>query len=113
MPCRGREESPDDADGIVNNLLKQMALQGQSVIVASGSCGVHPATRDATCDELTDAVNFPASSEFVTAVGGTTPTLFIGDGWAKETAWELSGGGVSKYMPLPTYQAGVATLVSR
>jgi subtilase family serine protease len=90
-----------------------MVLQGQSVIVASGSCGTHPQTRNATCDELAEAVNFPASSEFVTAVGGTTPTLFVGDLWAKEVAWKLSSGGVSRYIPLPRYQADVATLVSR
>lgn len=100
-------------DGTINTLLKQMVLQGQSVVVASGSCGVHPQTRNATCDELTEGVNFPASSEFVTAVGGTTPTLFIGNTWAKEVAWELSSGGVSRYMPLPQYQADVTTLVNR
>ncbi|WIA17315.1 hypothetical protein OEZ85_014180 [Tetradesmus obliquus] len=109
----GREEQPGDADGTINTLLKQMVLQGQSVVVASGSCGVRPQTRNATCDELTEAVNFPASSEFVTAVGGTTPTLFIGNTWAKEVAWELSSGGVSRYMPLPQYQADVTTLVNR
>ncbi|WIA37579.1 hypothetical protein OEZ86_014485 [Tetradesmus obliquus] len=109
----GREEQPGDVDGTINTLLKQMVLQGQSVVVASGSCGVHPQTRNATCDELTEGVNFPASSEFVTAVGGTTPTLFIGNTWAKEVALELSSGGVSRYMPLPQYQADVTTLVNR
>ncbi|KAF6256561.1 hypothetical protein COO60DRAFT_1640633 [Scenedesmus sp. NREL 46B-D3] len=33
--------------------------------------------------------------QYVTAVGGAIPTLFIGDVWAKEAAWVLGNGGVS------------------
>ncbi|MDN4598409.1 FG-GAP-like repeat-containing protein [Leifsonia virtsii] len=47
---------------------------------------------------------FPASSRFVTAVGGTTLSpAATGRGWT-ETAWSGSGSGCSSYSVKPTWQ---------
>ena len=49
-------------------------------------------------------VEFPASSQYVTAVGGTTLTKSsTSRGW-NETAWHDSGSGCSKYIAKPSWQ---------
>lgn len=47
-------------------------------------------------------VSWPASSPFVTAVGGTTLTR-SGTGWT-EAAWKGTGSGCSKFEPKPAWQ---------
>jgi len=103
----------------------QAAVEGISVIFAAGDSG----------GDLYDGVlhvGYPASSPWVTAVGGTT--LAIGDqdrylwetDWAEDkttlsedgTSWspslpgyqgKASGGGVSTVFPQPSYQRGVVS----
>jgi subtilase family serine protease len=49
-------------------------------------------------------VEFPASSQYVTAVGGTTLTRASNTrGWT-ETAWSGSGAGCSAFTPKPAWQ---------
>jgi hypothetical protein len=50
-------------------------------------------------------VNYPAASQYVTAVGGTTLTkdTSVPRGWT-ETAWSGSGSGCSAYEPKPAWQ---------
>src|SRR4029077_6846047 len=49
-------------------------------------------------------VEFPASSRYVTAVGGTHLTRTTSTrGWT-ETAWSGAGSGCSAYVPKPTWQ---------
>ncbi len=48
-------------------------------------------------------VMFPASSEYVTAVGGTSIQQ-IGNNSVQEVAWPLSGSGCSQYITKPSYQ---------
>ena len=49
-------------------------------------------------------VSWPASSRYVTAVGGTTlRRTSSGRGWA-ETAWSGAGSGCSRYEPKPAWQ---------
>jgi subtilase family serine protease len=47
-------------------------------------------------------VEFPAASQYVTAVGGTTLTRTLGR--YSETAWSGSGSGCSRYIHKPTWQ---------
>jgi N-acetylneuraminic acid mutarotase len=51
-------------------------------------------------------VSYPSSSQFVTAVGGTSLTRNTGNprGWT-ETAWSDGGSGCSAFTPKPTFQA--------
>jgi subtilase family serine protease len=49
-------------------------------------------------------VQWPAASQFVTAVGGTTLTLAADDSRSSETAWSGAGSGCSAYEPKPAWQ---------
>ena len=49
-------------------------------------------------------VEFPAASQYVTAVGGTTLRLTSGNAYASETAWSGSGSGCSAYIAKPSWQ---------
>lgn len=57
----------------------------------------------------TPTVNFPASSPWVVAVGGTS--LVRSGQTFTETAWQGSGGGVSKFFARPDYQQGLPAAV--
>jgi subtilase family serine protease len=49
-------------------------------------------------------VEYPAASQYVTAVGGTTlATASNSRGWS-ETAWSDAGSGCSSYEPKPSWQ---------
>jgi hypothetical protein len=52
-------------------------------------------------------VEWPAASPNVLSVGGTSLTLNSDSTWQSETAWNGSGGGVSRYEATPTYQSGM------
>jgi hypothetical protein len=63
---------------------------GVAITVASGDSGY--------------GASYPASSRYVTAVGGTTLTKTSGArGWT-ETVWSGSGSGCSAYEPKPSWQ---------
>ena len=49
-------------------------------------------------------VEYPASSQYVTAVGGTTLTLNSNNTYKSETVWSGTGSGCSAYEPKPTWQ---------
>ena len=49
-------------------------------------------------------VEFPASSQYVTAVGGTTLNLNSNNTYKSETVWSGTGSGCSAYEPKPTWQ---------
>jgi len=58
-------------------------------------------------------VQYPAASQFVTAVGGTSLTRASNSrGWS-ETAWSGAGSGCSAFEARPSFQSGVATNCSR
>lgn len=84
-------------DSTAQQLVDQMALQGQSFFVSSGDEGGF--TNDTKDDrDLSNTV----------VVGGTELTLNPASGqWQSETAWPNSGGGVEKSQYDPTFQRGV------
>jgi len=81
------------------------AALGVTVCVASGDDGSSDGINDGR-----DHVDFPASSSFVLGCGGTK--LQASDGEiVSETVWNeptggATGGGVSRYFPLPSWQQG-------
>jgi subtilase family serine protease len=58
-------------------------------------------------------VEWPAASPNVVSVGGTSLTLDSSANYVSETAWSGSGGGISLYESMPTYQNGWTGLSSR
>ncbi|GAC1481327.1 MAG: hypothetical protein NVS2B12_36420 [Ktedonobacteraceae bacterium] len=96
-----------------NNYLMTAAAQGQSIFVASGDSGSSGCLFDQgtpTPDELDPGD--PAAQPFATSVGGTSASW--NGSTLSETTWNnlpqqnqpsgASGGGVSLYWPLPSWQ---------
>ena len=74
--------------------LKKLAVRGSSILFASGDDGVGC---NAACSKF--VANWPASSPYVTAVGGVyggRNSGFTGD--------TIASGGFSSYYPMPSYQ---------
>jgi kumamolisin len=95
----------------INEALKEAAYLGITICVAAGDDG----SSDAVMDGLAHA-DFPASSEYVLAVGGTTIPVkggngpdvvwFEGDG-LRSSGHGSTGGAVSAVIPRPTWQSGI------
>jgi hypothetical protein len=80
-------------------IFTEMAAQGQSFFQASGDQGAY-----------TDGIMPPADVPNLTTVGGTRLTTSVpGGAWQSETTWSGSGGGVSTFFPIPSYQQTVNT----
>jgi subtilase family serine protease len=97
------------------------AASGVSVLAASGDSGSADCTQaDGTPDDFL-AVNFPASSPWVTAVGGTNITLTPRNTIASEVVWNdtnlgpgsAGGGGHSALFARPGYQGGTVRGATR
>ena len=93
-------------DDNVYKALKQLAVQGQALFVASGDYGSY--------DEATGSGAFPpADHPLVTCVGGTDlSTTGPGGSWQSEVTWPFSGGGYSPWggnpeFAIPIWQSGI------
>jgi kumamolisin len=90
-----------------NEAFKDAAMLGVTVLVASGDDGSTDGVKDGA-----QHVDFPASSPFVLACGGTQ-LVANGNTITSETTWGgvpedgASGGGVSQHFPVPSYQTGI------
>jgi kumamolisin len=88
----------------INQALEAASDMGITVVAASGDAGSSEGLKDGK-----NHVDFPASSPWVLAVGGTRITV-SGDAIASEVAWNdgavggATGGGVSDLFPLPAWQ---------
>ncbi len=94
-----------------NEAFKSAAVLGVTVCVAAGDEGSSDSVPDGKVH-----VDFPASSPYVLACGGTR-LIAKGNAVADETVWHdnnnsATGGGVSEFFPLPGYQAGKGVPVS-
>lgn len=96
--------SPAQLDTI-NRVFERAYNKGIIICVASGDNGSSDGTSAIQC------ADFPASSPYVIAVGGTSlvsPTdSYTAD--TVETAWTSGGGAISDYFPIPTYQQRIAS----
>jgi kumamolisin len=89
-----------------DNTMQTAAALGITITAASGDSGSSDGVNDGA-----NHVDFPASSPHVLACGGTHLTL-SGGTRAQETVWNdqaqgggATGGGVSSFFPLPSWQA--------
>ncbi|XP_070605501.1 tripeptidyl-peptidase 1 [Erythrolamprus reginae] len=97
----------DDEDSLsqaymqrVNTEFMKAAARGMSILFASGDSGA--GCRAVSGGQHTFRPSFPASSPYVTTVGGTTFQQPFGVG--AEVAHYISGGGFSNIFPMPDYQ---------
>jgi kumamolisin len=108
------EEAPDWSQGVldrINHRLQLASLRGVTVCVSAGDDGTKCQAQDHSCH-----TEFPSSSPFVLAVGGTQldagadgrPVEVVwrtAPGWRKpRTGGGATGGGVSRLNPLPPWQ---------
>jgi kumamolisin len=85
-----------------NTLFQTASSNGVNICCASGDNGSSDGLRGLNVD-------FPSSSPYVVACGGTTlrcPNVTY-DSQTVETAWSGSGGGMSKYFLAPRYQTNI------
>ena len=93
-----------------NTLFEEAAVQGQTIVAASGDEGSEDCLGSDGSFDKTQAVDDPASQPFVTGVGGTSWTAAgtppTESAWNDDTCcWGAGGGGVSKLWTMPSYQA--------
>lgn len=89
-------------------IFQEMAAQGQTFFSGSGDTGAYQPAQG-----LEGGLQglYPASSQYVTAVGGTTKLTTAGPGgaWQGEAAWSASGGGINPFnFGIPSWQSGLA-----
>ena len=94
-------------------LMQEMSAEGISMFVSSADHGSYDSAYD-----LTVSADSPATSAYVTAVGGTELDYPFGpnESWNGEIAWTYndgtagsgwgSGGGISIFVPRPSWQKG-------
>ncbi|HEX4016187.1 MAG TPA: S53 family peptidase [Frankiaceae bacterium] len=110
-------------EGLGNNLqpqaegvLKQAAMEGKTLFSSTGdtgsSCPVIAApvigAGNGLLNQVVPLTNYPASSQFATAVGGTVLYTDGAGNRSQEYAWTFTGGGSSLLIGLPDYQQGVS-----
>ncbi len=95
----------------LDQTFQQADALGMSILVSSGDTGAYGCNQfDASNHDVTASA--PATSPYVTAVGGTA--LFTGangsydheDGWEGALEGAGGGGGVSLVYPVPSWQSG-------
>src|SRR5580704_15091910 len=111
--------SAEDGGGYSSSVLNSFtqifqaaSLLGVTILVAAGDNGSSDGVSSG------NHVDFPASSPWVTACGGTTLTAPDMHTIQNETVWNdgaqggATGGGVSTVFPVPTYQQGLHATLS-
>jgi subtilase family serine protease len=93
-----------------------LAAEGVATFVSSGDSGAQTCAQDSQAPHPSaNCVSYPASDVNVTAVGGVTTPLdnagrFVGPltAWGNQTTSGRagSGGGISAYIPQPSWQTG-------
>ncbi len=83
-----------------NNLFKYASTKNITILAASGDFG----SSDGASGNNTD---FPSSSPYVIACGGTNLKTINDVTISQETTWTGSGGGISKTFVTPSYQSNI------
>ncbi len=109
----------EEGAGVANEIQQEniffqaAAVQGQTILAASGDLGATACYNPQTGANSTPAVDDPASQPYVTGVGGTTLYLNADNTYQSEQVWNdrtikngASGGGVSQVWLMPSWQQG-------
>lgn len=100
----GECETDARSDGTAasnDTTFKQGMAQGQTFFVSAGDSGAQE------CGNGTNTPSWPASSQYVVAVGGTELYTSPNTVWQSETVWSYTGGSASTFEPAPSWQKGV------
>lgn len=97
----------DGAMVVDDETFLEAAAQGQTMFASAGDtgsfCPVGPAAVNGV-PAGAPFVNYPASSPYVVAVGGTTLLANADGNYNSEIAWYAGGGGVSQFEASPFWQ---------
>jgi hypothetical protein len=103
-------ELGDTAIAAEATLFQEAAIQGMTVLAASGDTGSGDCDDQGATGDTAQAVNDPAAQPYVTGVGGTTLSSLSG---TVESAWNdafgSTGGGPSLIWGAPSFQTDAAT----
>ncbi len=96
-----------------STLFQEAAVQGQTIVAASGDSGAEDCYGESYSNQDRAAVDDPASQPYVTGVGGTTLTVTQS---RTESVWNdssgASGGGNSAGWTMPSYQSAAASALN-
>jgi kumamolisin len=87
-------------------------MAGLNLVFSTGDWGAYPCRGKHAMDDLAATIAFPADTEYVTSVGGTTlrrgeDGTYIGEtGWEDPLSLSGGGGGTSPSEKLPFWQRG-------
>jgi len=109
--------------GAENTLFEQAAVQGQTIVAASGDNGSEDCVSGSRINQTQLAVDDPASQPFVTSVGGTTLSAIgpppVQSVWntgtgplGARTGAGASGGGISDLWQMPSGQRDASSAVN-
>ena len=105
--CETDAES-DGAAAAMDATFKQAVAQGQTFFVSAG---------DHASDECGNynlpGATWPASSRYVTAVGGTQLFTNPNTTWQDEYVWDETGGSPSVFEPIPSWQQGITGITNQ
>ncbi len=101
----------------VTAAFQDAAIQGVTVCIASGDTGTNSKVGDGKAH-----VQYPASDPWVLSIGGTTIGNVMGSSFdeyvwndpdpSDSTHWGTTGGGISDFFALPSYQNGAGVPAS-
>jgi subtilase family serine protease len=101
-----------------NNFYREADFDGVSIFGSAGDSGTANPGADSTTIYPFPTVNFPASSPWITAVGGTSLYADANGNYQYETVWndgadDATGGGISQKFAEPFYQYGLPKSVQQ
>ncbi len=91
----------------VDPVLKTAVAQGKTFFASTGDNGSYCAAAANGTQAGVPAVNYPASSQYAVAAGGTTVSTYPDFSYGGESGWADSGGGISNFEPSPSWQTGI------
>ncbi|HEX7816861.1 S53 family peptidase [Dyella sp.] len=99
----------DSTAGWADSAFQLGVAQGQTFSAASGDNGALPCNVSGGNGSYgsTRGVEYPASSPYVVAVGGTTLSTTTADAYQSEASWPYSGGGISAREAKPSWQSAL------
>ncbi|NKF23950.1 protease pro-enzyme activation domain-containing protein [Solimonas marina] len=97
-----------------DQIFMEAEAQGQTVFVSAGDAGASCSVliNLGTPDTGPPSVEYPASSPYVVAVGGTSLFTDADYNYVQEITWPATGGGTSTFETAPDWQNGVVPLAS-
>ncbi|HTW98424.1 MAG TPA: S53 family peptidase [Acidimicrobiales bacterium] len=104
----------DGSTVIDDEIFAEAAAQGQTTFASTGDTGASCPVEDTNGvpDSGPPMVQYPASSPYVVAVGGTTLLTNSDGSYDEELAWYAGGGGLSQFEYSPYWQQQVMPVTS-